>query len=440
MRELPTDSSLEETIDPRAEHLDEKEIRALVEPFIERRRIFLDAVGANGSPLYLLDTSAILDRLERFRRAFHSVLPDAGIFYALKSNSHPHLISTLVKNGCGIDVSSGCELETALAAGADRIIFSGPGKTDEELAAAVRYADRVTVLIDSFGELERLQRAVKSEGRPLRAGIRVTTEEHGLWRKFGIPLARLGEFLFRSPSDDLLSVEGIQFHTSWNLTPASQVRFIQKLGDTLAGFPDELRRRIKFIDIGGGYWPEPGEWLQHPPAGKWDKCEPTQAGAHAPGRVPPRYRLRSEPIETFASAIGTAFREHVFPHLGCRVLLEPGRWLSHNAMHLLLKVVDVKSPDLVITDGGTNAVGWERFEHDYFPVINLTQPGLTEHPCLVLGSLCTPHDVWGFSYHGYGIAEGDVLLVPDQGAYTYSLRQKFIKPLPGTAILGVHDG
>ena len=109
-------------------------------------------------------------------------------------------------------------------------------------------------------------------------------------------------------------------------------------------------------------------------------------------------------------------------------------------MHLVLKVVDVKSPDLVITDGGTNAVGWERFEHDYFPVINLTQPGLTEHPCLVLGSLCTPHDVWGFSYHGYGIAEGDVLLVPDQGAYTYSLRQEFIKPLPGTAILGVHDG
>jgi len=52
----------------------------------------------------------------------------------------------------------------------------------------------------------------------------------------------------------------------------------------------------------------------------------------------------------------------------------------------------------------------------------------------VLGSLCTPHDLWGYSYWGSGIEPGDVLLIPCQGAYTYSLRQEFIKPLPEVAV------
>jgi len=98
-------------------------------------------------------------------------------------------------------------------------------------------------------------------------------------------------------------------------------------------------------------------------------------------------------------------------------------------MHILLTVVDKKAEDLVIVDGGTNIVGWERFETDYFPVINLSRPSLMERSSLIFGSLCTPHDVWGYGYFGDGIEPGDILMVPSQGAYTYSLRQSFIKPL-----------
>jgi len=100
-----------------------------------------------------------------------------------------------------------------------------------------------------------------------------------------------------------------------------------------------------------------------------------------------------------------------------------------------MTVIDKKAPDLVITDAGTNAVGWERFESDYFPVLNLTRPSLKETPCNILGSLCTPHDVWGYAYWGEGIEPGDVLMIPAQGAYTYSLRQHFIKPLPQVATM-----
>ena len=99
-------------------------------------------------------------------------------------------------------------------------------------------------------------------------------------------------------------------------------------------------------------------------------------------------------------------------------------------MHLLVTVVDKKEDDLVIVDAGTNAVGWERFESDYVPLLNLSRPALQEVPCQVLGALCTPHDIWGYAFWGEDIVPGDVLLVPDQGAYTYSLRQEFIKPVP----------
>ena len=184
--------------------------------------------------------------------------------------------------------------------------------------------------------------------------------------------------------------------------------------------------------MGAGFWPERGEWLA--PAATPEGA--LRKAAEMPDSLPPaHYKLPAAPIGEFARRIADAVRRHIAPHLSCRICVEPGRWLCNDAMHILLTVVDRKSDDLVITDGGTNAVGWERFESDYFPVINLTRPEAVERPCYVLGSLCTPHDVWGYACFGSDIRPGDLLLIPSQGAYTYSLRQHFIKPLPKAALL-----
>ena len=83
---------------------------------------------------------------------------------------------------------------------------------------------------------------------------------------------------------------------------------------------------------------------------------------------------------------------------------------------------------MVITDGGTNLLGWERPLSEFIPLINLTRPSLKERRVRVFGSLCTPHDIWGYSVFGEDIRVNDILVVPDQGAYTYSLIQSFIKP------------
>jgi len=412
--------------------MDEERLRGFITSCLAERDIFIRLALKHGSPLYALDEKWLRGQVQRFRGAFEQHLGPVGIFFAMKSNNMPEITRVMTEEGIGIDVSSGTELAQACKSGAKEIFFSGPGKTDGELVAAIAQADRVTILMDSFGELRRLDRLTRQYGRTVRAGVRLTTDHSGLWRKFGIPASSLKDFFDIASEAPFINLAGLQFHTSWNLSPSAQVAFISKLGSVLRDQPESLVDCLTFIDIGGGFWPEEGEWLG---AGgtRFGMIMNLVFPRHRDRRS--RFWVESRPIDSFAHEIADALKRALPRRLNCRICLEPGRWLCHGAMHLLMTVVDVKGHDLVITDAGTNAVGWERFEQDYFPVINLTRPGIEEHECAVLGSLCTPHDVWGYSYHGMGIRPGDLLLIPTQGAYTYSLRQNFIKPVPGVAIL-----
>ncbi len=403
-----------------------------VRPFFDRRDHYLETARFNGSPLYLLEPAALNTNAERLKTAFENILPAVGFYFAVKSNHHPEVARTLLKAGFGLDVSSGLELEMALDLGARDIVFSGPGKRDDELHLAAAHADTVVILLDSWGEMHRLDAIADKLGQTVRCGLRLTVNPEGLWRKFGIPIEDLPDFMRTASRSRRIRLTGLQFHTSWNLSPQPQIAFIQKLGRTLAALSSQWVDAIEWIDIGGGYWPNQGEWL-HPAATAAGRlrealgCPMRPHGHHI--------RLAATPIETFAAQLASALHKHIFPIKPCRICIEPGRWVSHDAMHLLIRVVDKKAPDLVIADAGTNAVGWERFESDYFPILNLSRPALTEHPCHILGSLCTPHDVWGYFYFGDGIQSDDILLIPTQGAYTYSLRQQFIKPLPKVVII-----
>lgn len=403
-----------------------------VQRFLDRRSEFLAIARCHGSPLYLLDPGALRRRAREFTAAFRAHFPDTRVYFALKSNPHPGVLRCLLAEGLGADVSSGLELEAALQAGAGDIIFSGPGKTAPEIEQAIAHAQRVRILLDSFRELSLLDEMAGRAGVTVRTGVRLSTDERGPWRKFGIPLGDLGRFWEDAQRCDRVRLEGLHFHTSWNLGPAQQVAFLERLGEALARLPALARRGIEFVDIGGGFWPPDGEWLHRPDGAPLGEA----VLAAAVGReLLPHHARPAVPIEQFAAAIAETFTRVIRPHVDARLCAEPGRWLCHEGLHILFTVVDRKGPDLVITDAGTNAVGWERYEQDYFPVINLSRPDAAEHPCLVLGSLCTPHDVWGLAYCGSDIAPGDVLLLPCQGAYTYGLRQEFIKPLPRTAVL-----
>lgn len=407
--------------------LEKNELKQFVNSFFDRKEKFLNLIETEESPLYVIDIDALRLKAKKFKETFVSKISKSHIYFAMKSNNHPSILSTLIEEGIGVDVSSGLELELALKNKAKDIVFSGPGKQESELKLAVENSDYVTILIDSFNELSQLTQITTHLNRSIRAGIRITTDESGIWKKFGIPLSKLSSFFDKASDCQFINLCGIQFHISWNLTPEAQVTFVARMASELRLLDKKYQSKIEFIDIGGGFWPEQGEWLQ---------LAATPQGIVRNGfglnTINPlkHYKKDASKLKDFADRIAASLKKQIPDTINYYIYLEPGRWLCHEAMHILLKVVDVKSNDLVITDCGTNAIGWDRFENDYFPVINLTHPGLNEHECLIAGSLCTPHDIWGYSYFGDKIENGDILLIPNQGAYTYSLRQNFIKPLP----------
>ena len=444
--------------------LPQEDLERFVRRHFENRDRYLRLAAREGSPLYILESDVLTGRAGRFRRVFLGEFDDCRFYFAMKSNNHPGVAGTLLKAGFGLDVSSGKELALALSLGAEDILFTGPGKTGGELILAVENAERVTLVIDSFRELAACEALAAVKGVTIRAGVRLCPNPTGLWRKFGVSLADLPRFFQEAEKCPHVDLQGLQFHTSWNLSPKAQTDFIALLGKELAAYPASLLKKIRFLDVGGGYWPEPGEWLhggaseggngeggvpgpcpgvetvakgqsQNDDAGQ--RGQALSKGPKEPVAAPPPVHVHepATPIETFAKELRRAVEQHLGFLLPLRICFEPGRWICSDAMHLLMTVVDQKAPDLVITDAGINAIGWERFETDYFPVLNLTRPSLSEKPCSICGSLCTPHDLFGYAYFGEEIRSGDVLMIPCQGAYTWSLRQEFIKPVPEVAFI-----
>lgn len=417
------------TMSSREKRLPSSTLHRFVEDFFQKKTPFLDSAREYGTPQYFYDEPGLVRNIAFFRRSFSRYMDEYHLFYALKSNSFRGLYERVVREGMGLDVSSGFELHMALATRCDRILFSGPGKTDEELALAVEHRSRVTLLMDSFGELGRVSEILsrrKSTRGPLRVGMRVRSQHRRTWDKFGIPLKDLSPMMHKAMTHKGIDPCGIQFHTSWNLEPTAHVRLIHDIGTHVKeSLPRDLWRYLRFLDIGGGVWPEAGEWLN-----PWNTMRGRLMEILEPGYSFRRdhYLREARPLDDFAREIAKALKMQGPPLEGLELWMEPGRWISTPAMHILLRVMDKKDARTVITDGGINILGWERPLSEYIPIMNLSRPAMKEFPVRIFGSLCTPLDVWGTAVFGDGIENGDLLLVPDQGAYTYSLRQSFIKP------------
>ena len=404
-------------------------IRTYVQSFLKKRDVLLESARRFNTPQYFFDEPALAQSLSRFHEAFSKRIERFRVFYAVKSNSFPGLSKYVSDAGNGLDVSSGLELSMALSLGCKSILFSGPGKTDAELILAIQNRDKATLLMDSAGELQKVSALVRDldlEGVPLRVGFRLRGHHHGIWGKFGVAPEGFPDLFSKALAVKNLDPQGIQFHTSWNMGPEAQVKMIERVGACVKALPESSQTRLKFLDIGGGYWPERGEWLnpQNTLSGKLLQILDPDFEFK-----PSHYYHPARPLEVFAREISAALRSQGPPLSQLEIFMEPGRWISTPAMHVLIKVVDKKEATVAIADGGINLLGWERPLFEFTPLLNLTRPSLREFPVRVFGNLCTPLDIWGTTLFGEGVENGDILLVPDQGSYTYCLRQSFIKPI-----------
>jgi diaminopimelate decarboxylase len=404
----------------------------------ERAEALLALAAKHPTPFYAFDTQGLDAALARFKHTFDAALPGHKPYYAVKSNDHPWVLAAAVRAGYGLDVSSARELGLALDAGADAILFSGPAKSEHDLTLCLRHRARVIVNMDSFGELEKLGALCKQKRTTLRAGVRVYTRHHGTWSKFGIPLAELGKFFRAAARHRELDLCGIQMHLSWNRSAEPYARIVAELGRAIAKqLGPKERDQIRFVDVGGGYKPHalegyfPRDHALGMVAAAVDEAQGTSTAFTLPF-----IQKDSVPLQEYADTLAAAVKKHLVPLVPAVYFSEPGRIVSTWAMHLVMRVADVKKKDLVILDGGIHMVGWERYLHIYAPVVNLSQPARRTRKVRMFGSLCDPEDSFGELCYARGMAEGDVIVVPFQGAYTWTVAQDFIRDVPPVHKLG----
>ncbi len=409
---------------------------------IAQKKTLLALAQKQESPFYLIDEKHLQSDIQTFTKSFDAHLPGHEAYYAVKANYHPFILKKMVSEGLGLDVSSERELKLALAAGAKKILFSGPGKCEKELRLALEHADILTINMDSFEELHRLGKLTNQTKTHIRAGIRFFSSVHGAWSKFGIPLNQLKKFWTTTEKYPYIHLEGLHFHISLNLRSEKYSQVLRELAIYLEkSFPKNLREKIKFIDIGGGYYPDNVEgfypWSDHYP---W-----TLSGGHIKKLAHEYYGekvifkdkyfiTRAEPQEEMAKKIGQTIEKHLKKLVNCIYYTEPGRILVNNSTYIIGTVMDVKDK-VIITDIGINATGWEFGQHFYMPIINLTHPDTKEKEMRIYGSLCTPRDFWGYYIFAKKIQTGDTIVIPNQGAYKFTLAQTFIKEIPPTVII-----
>ncbi|MBI4281530.1 alanine racemase [Candidatus Uhrbacteria bacterium] len=415
----------------------------IVEAMHAKRTAILALAQQHRTPFYVIDTEALKQSIADFHTAFAKSIPNMQTFYAVKSNHHPYLLQHVVRAGFGLDVSSGRELALALPHKPSRILFSGPGKTTAELALALAHHTRVTVHMDSFGELRRLGALAKKHKKIIRAGIRIFTHFHDPVKKFGIPIEDLHRFFITAKRYPSIQLEGIQSHLSWSHAPEKYAGVVALIRKEIGTWKPALRSSIQVIDLGGGFYPNrtegyyPGRghypWMMS----KENLIWMADVAYGTATRFPHKYYLTAMPsLASYAKTIAHALKKNIAPLLpDCAYFFEPGRIICSSAMHIVLRIVDVKKFRQAITDGGINMTGWEFGQHFYTPLVNCTHPARKEIPYTIHGSLCTPRDVWGRYVYATRLAEGDVIVAPHQGAYRYALQQEFIKPIPPVYLL-----
>src|SRR5437868_8262024 len=206
----------------------------------------IDLADADGTPFYCYSTATLERHYRVFSEAFEG--EKTLVCYAMKANSNQSVLRTLAKLGAGADVVSGGELKRALAAGIppQKILFSGIGKTEAELRAALA-ADILCINIESEPELELLSQLALEAGKTARISVRVNPDvDAGTHakistgkseNKFGIPLSRAREVYTRAATLPGISVTGVDMHIGSQITDAvpleSAFRILSEFVQTL---------------------------------------------------------------------------------------------------------------------------------------------------------------------------------------------------------------
>ncbi|HYK36500.1 diaminopimelate decarboxylase [Alloacidobacterium sp.] len=382
--------------------------------------VSLDTLTKNyGTPLYVYSENQILHRLRLFAGAFESI-PHL-VCYSVKANSALAILKLLDKNGAGFDIVSGGELERILRvnkASAQRVVFSGVGKTAAEIDLALR-SGILIFNIESAGELDLLaERASKLRKRAriaLRVNPDVFAETHpyistGLREhKFGVDIRQARAVYKSAAKQKYLDSSGVSVHIG------SQIRSADPFGaaaERIAQLVRELRADglpIQSVDVGGGLGIE----------------------YHSEHSFNPE-----DKIQQYALALLRKLR----PIENLRLLLEPGRFIVAQAGALLTRVLYVKKngeKTFVVTDAAMNDLirpALYQAHHDIVPVVR--SKGARKKVVDVVGPVCESGDFFARDRGLPELKPGDLVAILDAGAYGLSLSSNYnSRPRPAEVLV-----
>jgi diaminopimelate decarboxylase len=364
--------------------------------------VALDRLAAEiDTPFYCYSTATLTRHYQVFAGAFADVR--ALVCYAMKANSNQAVIATLAKLGAGADVVSGGELQRAIKAGIppEKIMFSGVGKTEREIAAALD-AGILCLNVESEPELERVAALAAATGRVANASLRVNPDIDARTHakiatgraenKFGVPISRARDVYRHAGTLKGVRVSGVDMHIG------SQITKLQPFDDAfalLSDFVHMLRADghvIDHVDLGGGLG------------------------------IP--YRRDNEPPPdpaAYAEVVKRATRS-----LDCVLIFEPGRLLVGNAGILVTRVLYVKrdpahpgAKTFVIVDAGMNDLIRPTLYDAYHDIVPVRQSGPDAAHIVadVVGPVCESGDYLALGRDMVAPVAGDLLAVMAAGAY-----------------------
>lgn len=377
------------------------------------RELYCDGValralaGKFGTPLYVYSALAVRARLRAFDTALRGI--PHTLCYSVKANSSLAVLRLVAREGHGFDVVSGGELERVLRAdgrAADRCVFSGVGKSREEMALALR-AGILLFNIESAGELHTLAETAARARRVAPVAIRVNPDlpakthpyiSTGLHdHKFGVPIPEAERLYAEAARQPFLRVAGVSVHIGSQI---ADVRSFRAALGRVAALVRRLRQAghaIRYVDAGGG--------LAIPYSGA-------------------RHNFRAQ-FAAYARAVSAPLR-----HLGVKLLLEPGRSIVGPAGVLLTRILYRKTNDgkrFLIVDAAMNDLlrpALYGARHEIVPA-SAPRDGQRREVTDVVGPICETGDFFARGISLPALEAGALLAILDCGAYAASLGSNY---------------
>ncbi len=360
------------------------------------------------TPFYLYSEQALRFQMQSFLSAAQKRLKSSLVCFALKSNSNLAVIKVLASMGAGADIVSGGELLLALKAGipAEKIVFSGVGKTKEELVLAVEKGIK-QINLESEEEAETLEEITAGIKKKVCVAVRVNPDvdahtHHKITtgkkeNKFGIVWRQARALYHRLSKSEWLLPVGIDIHVGSQLL---ETQPFEKAFDLAADFVRTLREEginIQTIDVGGGL----GVTYQETDV----PCTP------------------DEYMDVIAEKLGNS---------GCEIIFEPGRFLSAPAGVLVSRVVRAKhteEKDFLVLDAGMNDLIRPAI-YDAYHNIKAVKEAENSRIYDVVGPICESSDVFGKNRALPVMQSGDLVVLETAGAYGSSMGSNYnFRPL-----------